>query len=222
MDKLIKYFIVTISIVLLVSGKVFNNIPVNTVDKSIRYKRPPDRDTAVSKKISVSYNEEDFVINDYLLDRLTPIRTNFNRINSIENWTKIFTIALLETLEGGAAMYFSNENLEKIITMEYGETYQVVSEYYFLENELSFAIEKTCKYNRPLFYDSTAMIANNDTEVFDLEKSEINVDRSYFEKGKLIHKISDGDCGAPFSKDYLLEEEIRIKSKIGLLLKLEK
>lgn len=51
---------------------------------------------------------------------------------------------------------------------------------------------------------------NNDNEAFDSEKSKIIEDRSYFEKGKLIHQVNNQDCGSPFAEDYLIEEQQRL------------
>lgn len=69
-----------------------------------------------------------------------------------------------------------------------------------------------------MYYDSKAKEENQDTEEFDLEKSEIVEDRSYFEEGKLIHQLNNQDCGSPYSKDYLLQEQKRILSDFGKLM----
>ncbi len=66
-----------------------------------------------------------------------------------------------------------------------------------------------------------AMKENNDTESFDFEKSEIEENRNYFEKGKLLHAINSLDCGAPFSSDYIAEEEKRFSESFQKLLKLK-
>jgi len=167
-----------------------------------------------------TYNEDDIVVNEYLNDRLKSIRKNFRRINSITNWTSIIKKDLWETTEGGEAnFYYSNGILEKIVTRHFGETFQQLSEYYLLNEQLSFVFEKAYKYNRPMYYDSTKMKANNDNEAFDFEKSEIIEDRSYFEKGKLIHQINNQDCGSPFADDYLLDEQKRIKTYFDQLVK---
>jgi len=167
-------------------------------------------DTVVLKETS---NEEDLHVNEYLNDRLKPIRANFKRINSITNWTNIDSEELSESTEGGEAKFYSqNGQLEKIITRHYGETFQLLTEYYLLNGELSFVFEKRLKYNRPLYYDTKAMKENNDTEAFDINKSEIIEDRSYFENGKLSHQINNQDCGSPFADYYLLEEQKRIKA----------
>lgn len=180
----------------------------------------PPRDTLI---LLESSNEEDFAVNEYLTERLQPIRKNFKRINSITKWTSTNTKELWESTEGGeATFYYNNETLEKISTRHFGEMSQQLSEYYLMNGQLSFVFEKTFQYNRPLFYDSVAMKANKDTEAFDFEKSEIIEDRSYFEKGKLIHQLNNQDCGSPFAADYLLEEQKRIKTYFEKLLKLGK
>lgn len=168
-----------------------------------------------------TFNEEDVPVNEYLSDLLKPIRANFKRINSITTWTSVDTEELWETTEGGeATYYYQNEQLEKIITRHYSETGQLLTEYYLQNEELSFVFEKQLTYNRPFYYDTIAMKENNDTEVFDFDKSEIIEDRSYFENGKLVHQINSQDCGAPFANDYLLEEQKRIRADFDKLIDL--
>lgn len=181
----------------------------------------PQNDTV---RIKESRNEEDIEPNEYLKDRLKPIQANFKRINSITKWTSIKKKSIEgESAEGGeASFYYKNKRLEKIIARHYGETGQVLIEYYLLNGNLSFVFEKDYKYNRPLFYDQKIMKENNDTEFFDFEKSEITETRNYFEKGILIHIVNSQDCGAPFSGQYMKEEDKSIKDDFKRLLKLEK
>ncbi|MGL6126626.1 hypothetical protein [Chryseobacterium artocarpi] len=181
----------------------------------------PQNDTV---RIKESRNEEDIEPNEYLKDRLKPIQANFKRINSITKWTSIKKKSIEgESAEGGeASFYYKNKRLEKIIARHYGETGQVLIEYYLLNGNLSFVFEKDYKYNRPLFYDQKTMKENNDTEFFDFEKSEITETRNYFEKGSLIHIVNSQDCGAPFSGQYMNEEDKIMKDDFKRLLKLEK
>lgn len=58
---------------------------------------------------------------------------------------------------------------------------------------MSFVFERSYKYNRPFYYDSTAMKKNDDSEVFDFSKSSIEAIRSYFENETLIHQIKQPD-----------------------------
>ncbi|OPC46919.1 hypothetical protein BAY06_16680 [Elizabethkingia anophelis] len=168
-----------------------------------------------------SFNKEDIPVNEYLTDKLKPIRDNFKRINSIEKWSVIKQRDLFESAEGGEAKYYYQKNkLEKIITRIFGESGQTLTEYYLLNGQLSFVYEKNYKYNRPLYYDTKAMKENNDTEAFDFDKSEITENRGYFVNGKLIHILNSEDCGAPFSSDYIAEEQKSILSEFSQLLKL--
>ncbi len=168
-----------------------------------------------------SFNKEDIPVNEYLTDKLKPIRDNFKRINSIEKWSVIKQQDLFESAEGGEAKYYYQKNkLEKIITRIFGESGQTLTEYYLLNGQLSFVYEKNYKYNRPLYYDTKAMKENNDTEAFDFDKSEITENRGYFVNGKLIHILNSEDCGAPFSSDYIAEEQKSILSEFSKLLKL--
>lgn len=181
----------------------------------------PQNDTV---RIKESRNEEDIEPNEYLKDRLKPIQANFKRINSITKWTSIKKKSIEgESAEGGeATYYYKNKRLEKIMARHYGETGQVLIEYYLLNGNLSFVFEKDYKYNRPLFYDKKTMKENNDTEAFDFEKSVITETRNYFEKGSLIHIVNSQDCGAPFSGQYMEEEDKSMKDDFRRLLKLEK
>lgn len=168
-----------------------------------------------------SFNKEDIPVNEYLTDKLKPIRDNFKRINSIEKWSVIKQQDLFESAEGGEAKYYYQKNkLEKIITRIFGESGQTLTEYYLLNGQLSFVYEKNYKYNRPLYYDTKAMKENNDTEAFDFDKSEITENRGYFVNGKLIHILNSEDCGAPYSSDYIAEEQKSILSEYSKLLKL--
>lgn len=177
------------------------------------------RDTIELKE---TFNQVDNTVNEYLIEKLKPIRANFKRINSITNWTKIDKKELWETTEGGEAkFYYLNKQLEKITTRHYGETFQHLTEYYLEIGQLSFVLEKTYKYNRPIYYDSATMKEDNDTEDFNFEKSEIIEERSYFDKGELLHQLNNQDCGSPFAKEYLQKEENRIKEDFGKLIKLE-
>lgn len=153
-------------------------------------------------------------MNEYLTDRLKPIRKNFKRINSITYWTSIDTVKIEKTTEVGETKFYQqNGQLEKILTQHFGETSQQLTEYYLLNGQLSFVFEKSYPYNHRISLDTTEMKENNNNEIFDLEMHDIQEDKSYFENGKLIHRIESGDCGAPFAKEYILQEHQRIRSE---------
>ncbi len=183
------------------SGSVHTQSTVTKVD-SFRI------DSTILKE---TFNQEDTTYNEYFTNRLKPIRTNFKRINSISKWTSVIKEELNQSTEGGEAkFYFSAGVLEKITVRHFGETFQTLTEYYILNEQLSFVFERSYNYNRPIYYDSAVMKENKDNEAFDIERSEVVEDRSYFEKGELLHQVNNQDCGSPFAKDYLLEEEKRL------------
>lgn len=175
--------------------------------------------------IKESFRKNDLIVNEYLLEELQPIRTNYKKLNSIsnKNWAFVITKEIFNSTEGGEAkFYYFKKSLNKIIVRNYGEQAQKLIEYYLLDNELSLVIEKTLEYKRPIFYDSVAMLENADSIAFSIEESELLEDRSYFMKGKLIHQINNQDCGSPFAEAYLLEQEKRILDEFGGILKLVK
>src|SRR3954467_5250619 len=51
-------------------------------------KIPPDTRKR-NYEFRVSCNEEDTIVNDFLLKELEPNRKNFKRINSIDKWTSV-------------------------------------------------------------------------------------------------------------------------------------
>lgn len=164
-----------------------------------------------SVELTISANQEDLLENEYLLEKLEPIRANFKRINSIQKWTTVNKHELWESSEGGdAAFYYLDGQLEKIIVREYGEIGQVLTEYYFLNSQLSFVFEKSFQYDSHIT-----------DETFRFDNWEITEVRSYFKSEKLIHQLNNQDCGSPFSSDYLKQEEGRIIADLTRLIRME-
>jgi hypothetical protein len=147
--------------------------------------------------------EESKELSENQLEKLKSIEANYSRISNIKNWTKIDTLYLEdESLDGGEAIfYFQGEQLIKVNKLNFGEMSRWLKEYYIHNGQLSFVIERQYHYNR-YFLDPE----------FDFDKSEIVEDRSYFENGILVHQVNNQDCGSPFSKQYLFEEQKRITS----------
>ena len=162
--------------------------------------------------------KSDIVYEEYLGERLKPIRANFERINNTTEWTSIDKRKLNQSTEGGAATYyFLKDTLLKVVAIHFGETGKNIQEFYTKNGQLSFVFEQRYQYNRPITWDSTTMNENNDSETFDINKSEIIEDRSYFENGELIRQINNQDCGSPFAQDYLKEEQVRLKAEFEKL-----
>jgi hypothetical protein len=189
----------------------------NNSDKIITNKKSIIEDNF---KIAESKNENDNSINEYLDEKLKPIRENFKKLNSIQygNWSNVETKYLEGSNEGGEVTYYSwNEKLDKIITKEFGETYQVLTEYYLIDNKLSFVFQKGLKYNRSIWKNKPE---NSDKEVFDIDKSKIIEKRSYFENGKLIYQINNEDNSSPMSNKILNDEQAEIETNFKRVLKI--
>lgn len=189
---------------------------------NVHHPEPPNKNIDTNLIVE-SHNETDVLINDYMKEELAPIRANFKRINSIKKWSKVVQKDVYRSTEGGyVCFYYLKDKIEKIVERNFGESGQAISEFYLLNGELSFVLERSYHYNRPLYWDSTQMKESNDTEVFDFEKSEIMEDRAYFINGKMVHAVVSGDCGSPFNQEYLDEEGKRLKSELKALMLLAK
>ncbi|MGL5235913.1 MAG: hypothetical protein ACRC8Z_14395 [Empedobacter falsenii] len=136
-------------------------------------------------------------------NKLDPIKSNFNRINSIKIWSKIKEVETDDSTEGGIInYYFLNDKLEKIIVRKFGESGQYLAEYYLLNDKLSFVFEQNTNYNAPLYWKE-----------FDDKKSIIEESRYYFEDRKLIHFIGKSKNYKTESKDTLDEFDEIIKKE---------
>ncbi len=177
-----------------------------------------ERASAGKDSLHQANSTSDTAYQEYMAERLKPIRANTTRINDINEWTAIDKRRVDGTTEGGSAeYYFIKDTLLKITAIYFGETGKITSDFYTRNSELSFVLEKSYKYNRPITWDSTAMKENHDTEVFDGDSSEVMVDESYFENGVLIRQVNNQDCGSPFAEDYLKEEQVRLKAEFQKL-----
>ncbi len=172
-----------------------------------------------TQKARSKRQRSEFKATDLDIARLKVIRENYRRINSITNWSGIKVEELLETTEGGeASFYYQKGNLEKITTRNYGETFQLITEYFLLKKQLCFVYEKSFQYNRPMYYDIAAMKENNDTEAFDFEKSKVTESRSYFENGQLFLQTRSTGSSSSDKHNSLKNEQQRILSDFKMLL----
>ncbi|MDH0673534.1 hypothetical protein N5D03_03130 [Empedobacter sp. GD03861] len=147
------------------------------------------------------YKSSEVIISKDFENKLDPIKSNFNRINSIKIWSKIKEVETDDSTEGGFInYYFLNDKLEKIIVRKFGESGQYLAEYYLLNDKLSFVFEQDTTYNFPLYWKE-----------FDDKKSIIEESRYYFEDRKLIHFIGKSKNYKTESKDTLDEFDEIIK-----------
>lgn len=211
--------------IILIGVLLFTIASCETKTQSENKKSTKIKVSKTSKLITESKNQIDVPANDTLSTILKPIRENFRRLNSIEfgNWSSVVTKEMEGTTEGGEVTFYHwNAELDKIVTIEYGETFQVLTEYYFLNGNISFVFQKTLKYNRPIYQNSALVKEMNDNEVFDLSKSKITEERFYFENGKLILQLNSKNNLPPLTVDYLKTEQNRILTKLNGILKLDK
>lgn len=171
-------------------------------------------DSIYVQKSQIDIKDSSYILSGSFTEDLADIRKNVKRINSIQKWTSVLKQHdLLQSSEGvQASYYYSDERLEKIIIRQFGEMSQQLTEYYLLNEDLSFVYDKTYKYNRPIYWDSTAMIENNDSQIFDLEKSEIMERRSYFLGNELVQQLGSNLGSYTINKENLGEEQARIQS----------
>lgn len=211
-----KRFLYGVFIILISLGSVYAQ---KSGDQASVFFTTKAKDTV---KINETFNENDTTNRKGLQKQLKPIQSNFKRINSITKWTSVKKKNIEgESAEGGeATFYYTDKGLEKVIARHYGEMGQKLIEYYLLNGQLSFVFEKEYRYNRPLFYDAKAMTENNDTEAFDLKKSEITMTRNYFENGNIILINATTGRGYNIGADYPAEQEKEIKEDFKRFLKL--
>ncbi len=170
-----------------------------------------------------AYSIEDTTSQNAHKEKLVLIKAQVKRINEISEWTSIDERDLEQSTEGGTATYyFQQDTLLKIDVVHFGETGKAIQEFYTKDGQLSYVLETDYTYNRPITWDSTAMKENNNTEVFDMDQSEIMEEASYFDNGSLIQHTNSQDCGAPFATDYLKQIEADLKNEFESLKELIK
>jgi len=150
--------------------------------------------TSCSTKIEVTdvVDDNDSIINTGLKEDtpilLIPIQENYQRIDAIDKWDSIIERETHETVEGGYInFYYKNAILEKIVRRNFAETGNVLSEYYFFDDKISFAYDKIYQYNVPYFIDSRFYIETGlEGEVFDIEKTRYVEFQNYFKGDSLV------------------------------------
>lgn len=80
------------------------------------------------------------------------IQQQVDKIQAIKSWTEVKKKELMETTEGGEAIFhFLNGKLLKITTKEYGETFDATTEYYLNDDKLIYVYQKTSQYNQIIY-----------------------------------------------------------------------
>jgi hypothetical protein len=175
-------------------------------------------------------NDENILKNESSEDKLKRIKKNTKRINSIKNWSLIDKKELrgttLETSKGGIAkFYYQDEQLEKIVTQQFDKTFQLFTEYYLLNGQLSFVHEKSqiyiCAYT--VSEDSLEWVQNKDVIISDINTSKWRESSEYFENGELFQRIvQDIETYSPFDSEWLMTRYKRRQTDFEDLIKLAK
>lgn len=118
------------------------------------------------------------------------IKLEVKRLSTISDnqWDRIEEKDYDFSSEGGTLKYYYEQRkLRKIMTMSFGEMGKAETNYFLNEDgELMAVWEGNFQYNRPIYYDSMAMINNEDTAFFQIEKTDTVLIQAYFDKGKII------------------------------------
>jgi hypothetical protein len=149
---------------------------------------------------------------------IDSIKASCSLINKIKKWSKIQSRELETTNElGEANYYFFDDALKRINTKEYGESFQVLSEYYIKNDSLIFVFEKHLKYNRPIYVTRESVKDQDDKEYFDIQKSIVTENRTYFITQNTICQ----KCDSNFAEGNLnkTNERLRLQEKYNDLLK---
>ncbi len=153
-------------------------------------------------------------------DSVQLIKENFLKINAIKKWDSVVSKNLWLSLEGGYVnFYYKDGDFKKALVRYYGEMYQQITEYYFLENKLSFIYDKYYHYNVPMYLDSASAAKDGYDLFFNIDSSRIEETRSYLEKGKLFKIISNKENPQALTDDYRKSEQAKIDKNLSQLLK---
>jgi len=158
-------------------------------------------------------------IDENLLQKLQPIRENFESINSKNEWDSVVVKKMLiDDRNVRARLFYSEGEIEKIVIRHSVEDHQELTEFYLLNGELSFVYEKEywyLQYYKLDEYDEK----KQKKEKYSIALESSNETKSYFENGILIYKWDKEDCCDPFPKFHLMNEEERITDIFNKIIK---
>jgi hypothetical protein len=153
------------------------------------------------------------------------IRKKYAGINSIvPKCKKVKKDIWGESVEGGEVNgYYDGNDLKLAVVHLFGESYQIISEYYFDRGEIIFVYERVIHYNCPFYIDSLAAKEMGSKIFFDFAKSKVEEQRSYFYKGKMIRWINELKKDVPSTlEEYANKQDADLQYVITLRTRLEK
>ena len=169
----------------------------------------PPVDTNAAPPVAVL--AKDMSYSDWVEQRTRPMKENVKRIEAIQDWTSVNTVNTggASTEEDYAKYFYRDGTLEKVVSVQMGETGQEVTEYYLLNGKLSFVMERE--------YTSAAS-GDNDSEDFEKDP-ETEGTKTYFEDGKVLVQVLP-DCGAPNDKEFEQKEGERLQHNFDRLMEI--
>ena len=168
-------------------------------------------------------NEKHIIENESEKNKLKRNRENAKRINLIKNWSSVDKRALTETTKGGTAeYYYLYGQLEKIVTQQFDKTFQLFTEYYLLNGQLSFVLEKSHIYVCAFTWsdDSLELTENRDLIISDIKAAKYRETKEYFENGKCFsHSSLLTETYSPFDNEWLMTRRERRQIDFEKLMK---
>lgn len=119
------------------------------------------------------------------------VRPNFCRINGIKNWSNIQRKERGDLGSEGAEIiyYYSQDGIEKIVASIMGESGNSVTEFYFLNNTISFIYDIDSSYNMPIYMDE-----------YDSKKTK-KIERRYYFKEKEYFRYLTSETKNPSNSE---------------------
>ena len=127
------------------------------------------------------------------------------------------------SLESGCVdFYYANSRLEKALGRYYGESWQQIKEYYFLDKKPSFVFAKYYHYNAPVYLDSATAAKEGSDFFFNGDSSKIDLTRTYPLDGEIIKIVSTIEDVPSFKESSKKEAQKKLDEELAQLLRWER
>ena len=165
--------------------------------------------------------EDIYAKHDRYLPLIDSIIVLFNLLEDEHSWInidKVDNIEELHSTEGNELTRYQNDIYTRYNLTIYGEMGRTEEVFYLEDNRMILLSTKDIRYNAPIYTILADSVQTDSEEVFDETKSEILIEDSYFENGKIIYQASQ-DCGAPNAQEYVKSVEKDVAKKLNLFTK---
>lgn len=142
---------------------------------------------------------------------INEIKKQYIAVNAKEaDYNKVEKDILGQSAEGGIIIaYYHKSDLKKVITTYYGETGKAVTEYYFNNEGLFFALKSEYFYNKPIYEEGSKVVS-------------IDENRYYFYKHTILkwldkNKKSVSSDAKEYQQEnkYFIEDTENFKKELG-------